>query len=826
MTARRRIVFATLTAGLLAGTACSSGCAPAQEARVEQEILIASEVAAPVAVEPVAEPPAPPPTPMTALERTTPVRFDFAELSHFAERGQGEALIVDFGEVAARKYTNGGWRAGWSPVPRNDGAGTDYFEANTDTVRVTFSQRQGGFDRLVLRMKAVRTSNKATIFLNGTSLGSVKIGKDWEDYTLEVPAAATRDGENDLMMRWSASIREEGRAQVAHIDALAVLPPGAPGLSSLPRGARVGQVSLGGATRAALMARSPQTYTFRVQLPAEPPKLGVAWGAQGAGGALAISVRSDLAAATTVLDASVGAETSGRWNEQVLDLAAFAGQVVEVKMTASGALDDQHWLAWDASIHADAPTDDARPAAAPEEPARNVLVYLIDTLRHDKLGVYNPRSSVPTPNLDAFARDALIFDAAYDTENWTKPSTASILTGLYSWSHQTKDDTAKLPNSVEMVSEHLQKQKFRTGSFIANGYVSNAFGFDQGWHYYTNYIREGKVTDAERVVDDALGWIDKQKQDERFFAYLHTIDPHVPYSAPGPWKMKMWKTRHDNTYSGPLHPQDTGNQIAEIKSGKMKLTIEDKEYLEALYDSEVAYNDNEFGRMIEGLKTRGLYDNTIIIVLADHGEEFWDHGSVGHGHSLHDEMVHTPLFIRYPNAIPTGRRVPQVVSTTGVVPTVLELLGVAPMEDRDGEDLRDTFDGVGSARPRVGVSDFMYRKKGIRAGRYHWLTDGTGGQLYDLGADSAEKHDVRTSHTIGAAYARELFGMFMGAGDQSRWWLDVHREVKRIQHQEMAEVDDDLAEQLKSMGYVEGATGSHTTAEDKKLMKAEDGAKP
>ncbi|MEL6181906.1 MAG: sulfatase-like hydrolase/transferase, partial [Myxococcota bacterium] len=338
-------------------------------------------------------------------------------------------------------------------------------------------------------------------------------------------------------------------------------------------------------------------------------------------------------------------------------------------------------------------------------------------------------------------------------------------------------------------------------------------------HYYTNYIRESKRTDAEKLVDDALRFIDRNN-DKRWFVYMHTIDPHVPYSAPGPWKYKHW---HGGKYRGRLRPQSTGNQLGEIKSDPGKTSAIDRAYLEALYDGEVAYNDHEFGRLVEALKERGVYDNTLIVVLVDHGEEFWDHGSVGHGHSLYDEMVHSPLFIRHPGRFPRGRRLPQVVSTADVVPTMLETMGVEPMEGVEGTSLTDVFDGVGAARPRVALSDFMYRRKALRAGRYHWQTNGTTGKLYDMVTDPKQSKALGSSHPIAQAYIRGLFGMFLGAGDKSRWWVDTQtRGPSRAITADVAEVDPVLQQQLEAMGYVEGATGEHSPEEDKRKMEEED----
>lgn len=755
-----------------------------------------------------------PPDPISELAKTAELQASLTEQHHFADRIVEGVEVLDMGTTASRRTINGGWRSGWSPVPRTDtNTGTHYFETNKKVARVFFQQTRGGFDRIVVRMRAVKRSNKVSFHLNGNPLTRAQLTEDWQDFELAVPPDFTRDGENQLMMRFSWDTRVDGRVQVSHVDRISILAPKA----SLVRPTRLSPtaVTFGGVERSALVADRPQTVVNRIALPKGDPKLAISWAAAKTGGHLRVSARSDTRDEAELLSEDQG-DGEVTWKRRVVSLADYAGEVVELKVEASGTWDAAQQVAWDAAVYLPG-TETEAPAG--DLHAKNVLVFLVDTLRYDKLGTNNPKSSVPTPNFDRFAADATVFDAAYDTENWTKPSTASILTGLYPVTHRTKETSTKLPRSVTMVSQHLKGEQLATASFIANGYVSDAFGFNKGWGYYTNYIREGKVTDAERVVDDALQWIDKQG-DHRWFAYVHTIDPHVPYSAPKEWKFAQWK---GGKYHGPLRAQSTGDQIAEIKSHRMKVTPADKAYLEALYDGEVAYNDHHFGRMMEALKTRGLYDDTLIVVLADHGEEFWDHGSVGHGHSTYDELMHTSLLVRCPGSVTRGTRKAEVVSTAGLVATMTDALGVAPLEGVEGTSWAPLLNGSAPVRPRIGVSDFMYRKKSIRVGPYHWLINGQSGKLFNVLTDRAETHNLAHSHPIAWAFARTNFGLFYGASDKTRWWMDeTHDEARTIEAEE-ADIDPELQQQLEAMGYVGGATSKHSAEEDRKIMEQEDG---
>jgi arylsulfatase A-like enzyme len=787
---------------------CSSGPGTmAESVQVDNEAVV-------TATESNNVPPQPRVDPVTELARTAELQVSVTEQHHFADRVVDGVYELDMGTTASRRAINGGWRSGWNPTPRFDNAsGADYFETNTKVVRVFFEHQRGGFDRIVVRMRAAKQSNKVSFHLNGNPLSATRLTDTWEDIELAVPKDFTRDGENQLLMRFSWDTRQDGRVQVSHVDRISVLAPEA----RLTRPTKLAptRVTRGGVERVALVADRPQTVRARVDLPQGSPQLAVSWGATKPGAQLAISVHSDEVDGPRVL--SVGpAPDDLAWSRQVLSLQEFAGQVVELQVEVGGEWGPGQEVAWDTAVYLPTATGDRAPTG--EVRAKNVLVFLVDTLRYDKLGLNNPSSSVPTPNFDRFAADATVFDAAYDTENWTKPSTASILTGLYPDTHRTKEGSSKLPTSIPMVSEHLQKQNLRTGAFIANGYVSDAFGFKRGWDSYTNYIREEKVTNAERVVDDALGWIDKQGEN-RWFAYVHTIDPHVPYSAPDEWKLAQWK---GGKYGGALRAQNTGDQIAEIKSKRMKVDKSDMAYLEALYDGEVAYNDHHFGRMIDGLQAMGLYEDTLVVVLADHGEEFWDHGSVGHGHSLYDEMVHTALLVRCPGSVTHGSRQSAVLSTSGLVPTMTDVLGLEPISGAEGASWAPILAGSAPVQPRVGVSDFLFRKKAVRVGPYHWLTNGQDGKLFNVLADRHERKDLAGSHPIAWAFARTNFGIFYGAADKAKWWGDETGDDRQELKPEVADIDPELQQQLEAMGYVGGATSEQSAEEDRELMEQED----
>ena len=741
----------------------------------------------------------------------TRLRASLVELSHFATRSHEGLLAIDMGTIDAHKHINGGWRSGWRVDSPQEAGGVTWFEAMDKSARVFFNHKKGGYDRVVIRMKAVNKSNKVTAYVNNQSLSTFSIGPDWVDHIIKVPAKATREGENQLLLRFTSQIKAQGRDQVAHVDAVYILPPKA-SLASAPRGQSVRQVDFKGTSHESLLGARPQSWTYHLQLPEGRPALTFAFGAKEAGARFRITARADTIPEETAFDLTTTASDAGKWAYGTADLSTYAGHAVALTLTLGGKWASGQLAAWGSPAISTPPfKDDAIAARAPQKAARNVLIYLIDTMRYDKFDFYNPKTSCETPHISAFARDATIFDHAYDNENWTKPSCATILTGLYPETHKTKEDGSRLPQSVTTLGEHLQSKGFKTASFIANGYVSRKFGFDQGWDHHGNYIREGRNTNVDNVVKESLAWIDRHK-DARFFTYIQTIDPHVPYSPPKEWRKKYW----DRGYKGPISPRSTGNQLADIKTKKMEVSDQDKRYLEALYDGEVSFNDHHFGELIAGLKARGLYDDTLIVLISDHGEEFWEHGSVGHGHSLFEEMIHSPMIVRFPGKVASGRRIPHVVSMVDLAPTLYDVLGVKPSAGLEGVGFSDTFDGVGDPHPRIAISDFLYRKKSVRVGRYKWITAGRDGALYDIYTDPGDKKDLHNKHGLGHALVRGHLGVFMGADDKSRWWRATRSASPRVEIEAdmLDEIDPELQAQLEAMGYVEGAKGEDEEEEE------------
>lgn len=297
------------------------------------------------------------------------------------------------------------------------------------------------------------------------------------------------------------------------------------------------------------------------------------------------------------------------------------------------------------------------PGGAPGPP--NVVLYVVDTLRADHLGVYGYR--LPTsPVLDRWAAGGVVFERAYAPTSWTRPSMVSLFTGLDAISHGVEDRLDVIPGDVRLLSERLKAKGYATFAAVTNPNVLPAWGFGRGYDGYEDLDSVGQGTRADVVSDFFARRMDALVGRQPFFVYLHVIDPHAPYDPPPPFD-----ERFPRSPAFPPH-QSIGS-----------------------YDGEVAFVDTQFARILESLRSHGVEDDTMVVFVADHGEELFDHGGFGHGAHLFEEVVRVPLVIRFPKGAHAGARVGALASLTDVTPTILRVVGEPTPPDLDGRDLTE-----------------------------------------------------------------------------------------------------------------------------------------
>lgn len=712
---------------------------------------------------------------------------DLTEIRHLAEVDDG-GWYLDFGTPAQAKYTVGDWRSGW--VGKGIDGDTSYAHVGMRG-RVYFNVDQP--EALVARVRLRPHGTHAlTPYFNNQQLASIHLGKGdgFAEYEVELPKEHVQAGENYFLLTFGGTTPIDGQDVSVAVDSIWIQKESeaskttrAPTYEGL-----VAKVRFGDEERRAIALSRASTLRYHVSVPADG-SLGFGVGVEGEGDVpFAIEVTADGQPTSEVISGTA----SGAWADHKVDLSRFAGELVRIDLRAKG--EGAGRLAW-SSPRIFVPERPQREL----EPAKNVVVLVIDTLRADKLRPFNPQTRVKTPAIDKLASEGAVFELAQSPENWTKPAVASILTGLHPQTHQQKTGDAALPSSAELLSEHLQGEGFATGSFIANGYVSDRFGFDQGWDDYSNYIREGKSTEAKDVFEKAGNWIEEHR-DGRFFAYIQTIDPHVPYDPPGEY-LRMYDP---SEYSGQVRPRMTGDLLEKAKRKPPRVVFDasDKRRLKALHDGEITKHDHFFGAFLERLDQLGLSGDTLIVVTSDHGEEFDDHGSWGHGHSVYQELLHVPLMFRLPNRLPAGTKISDAVSTLDVSATVTELLGVPAMADNEGHPLVGLMLGDAPSRPAVAFSDFQDDRRVITSRRWKLVLRGNlTSTMFDLAADPMEKTQLDPSaFPIGRRYSRMLLGQFLGATNRGDW-LSAEQKGGTQLKRENAEMDDTIRDQLRALGY-------------------------
>lgn len=311
-----------------------------------------------------------------------------------------------------------------------------------------------------------------------------------------------------------------------------------------------------------------------------------------------------------------------------------------------------------------------------DRPRPDVVMYVVDTLRADALGCYRGEPG-RTPHFDRVASEGARFARAYANSSWTRPSVASLLTGHYPRTHGANGRFDRLRSDLPTLPEVLRKHGYETVGIVANPNLASTFGFRRGFDHFlelyepVDQVRpiepQELLVPAERVVDIALEWWRKPRQ-RPLFLFVFSIDPHAPYTPPPPFD-RMYDSEYTGNFDGSFE------SLFRLAIAGKRADPRDLRHVRALYDGEVAYADHHFGRLLAELDRSPPARAPILVVTADHGEEFLEHGKLDHGQTLYEEVVRIPLLLRWPGRIaPHTSDVP--VSLVELFPTLLGLLGI------------------------------------------------------------------------------------------------------------------------------------------------------
>jgi arylsulfatase A-like enzyme len=444
----------------------------------------------------------------------------------------------------------------------------------------------------------------------------------------------------------------------------------------------------------------------------------------------------------------------------------------------------------------------------------NVVLIVVDTLRADAVSAFG--GSQPTPTLDALASEGVAFIRAYSPAPYTLAAVTSVFSGLYPSAVALNEafTTFAVPESVETFAEKLRAQGYRTGAGVANSVLGPSSGVHQGFEefrvleptYQETFINQmpfwGTVgyrlglrlgwwkesRDTTRLVlSDALRFLDAERESP-FFLWLHFFDPHEPYNPPARFRKASLSSCPRAFYI------DTPTGVAALPS---QFSPQDVACARALYDGEVRYVDETIGALMSGLRARGLYDDTLIAVLSDHGEEFYEHGRMLHGFTLYDEQLHVPFLLKGPKLAPARISVP--VTTLDLFPTLEELLGLA-LEDgvvpTAGHSLLPLMEhGTAPSETRDVYSETTYKDQSWASlrGTVKMIVskDLDRQEVYDLKTDPRESHPIRLDAAL--------------EGDMRTQAEQIQRagtEIRSARQHKDPLASKELLERLKALGYL------------------------
>lgn len=437
----------------------------------------------------------------------------------------------------------------------------------------------------------------------------------------------------------------------------------------------------------------------------------------------------------------------------------------------------------------------ARKIELPDLDDFNVLIVSIDTLGAEHTGFLNPGTS-ETPNLARLASESVYFPRAFSPAPWTQPAVASLFTGLMPHAHGVTSPASQLAPESDTIAEYFRKRGYQTGGIISNFLIDGRHGYSQGFDEYDESpVATVRALSSRQVSDRAIEWI--RKSSGKFFLFLHYFDPHYVFlHHPG--------FDQTSSYAGPLSP---GMDIWKLRDMRSSLSGNDLDYLVGLYREEIAFTDHHIGRVLDELRSLGLYDETIVLVVADHGEEFMRHGWLGHTRTLYQELLHVPMILRIGDASPP-RRLEMPVSIIDVVPTLKALAG-EPVEEGHARGISLLPYILGDAEPDPGREIFGEVSYELDAPPHDvktsfktsLLSDGKK-LIHDLSTDSWELYDLVTDGEELNDLAGRGHGPEAPLKQRLSEWEAARRRFPQGPSPGSLEPSPERIERLRSLGYI------------------------
>jgi choline-sulfatase len=415
----------------------------------------------------------------------------------------------------------------------------------------------------------------------------------------------------------------------------------------------------------------------------------------------------------------------------------------------------------------------------------NILIYLVDCLRPDFLPFFGYEKNI-APQMTEFSKDCVLFKNAYAQASWTRPSVGALFTGLYPFQHQAITLQSGLAAEFQTLAELLQNAGFQTIGISANAGIKEFFNFNQGFTFFKYHSNlDGGL--AETLNTYAFAQL--QAKPSPFFLYMHTMEPHRPYAV---------KEEFTPTVTG--DPQI----VVVEKRGEPRYQV-DLNHTLRMYEASITQNDRAFGDLMSELKRLGLYDKTLVLLMSDHGEEFFEHGGFAHGQTLYQEQVRHLFIMKLPQQLNARRLVKENVQEIDIFPTLLDLTGGSIPDYLSGKSLKRLLVSPESADSPIHQEIFLEtgpdlsmkaiidgKWKLIHTGR-EWTDEIREYEIYNLDADPAERTNLITRRPLAAHYLRNrLYN-----------WVNVQEKLVNIGIEDIEKtLTPKEIEELKALGYI------------------------
>ena len=428
------------------------------------------------------------------------------------------------------------------------------------------------------------------------------------------------------------------------------------------------------------------------------------------------------------------------------------------------------------------------PLTIPRGP-RPVILLDIDTLRADHLGCYGyPRDT--SPNIDALCEESAMFEWAFAPAPNTLPSQSTLFTSLHPFQHGAFEQKDRLPQEVTTLAEVLLEAGYTTQGFADGGFMGRSFGMDQGFQNLDS-ARGG----LERSGDLIHQWV-RDHAEEDFLLLVHTYDVHAPYDPPEPY---------DTMFLEGLEPPTPGFEpnvkalqrirLSQYSEERIYLPPNDLAFTIARYDGGIRYVDDWIGGFLDLLKELGIYDRALIVFFSDHGDEFQEHGSVGH-EKLYSTITRIPLMFRFPGGLGAGR-IDDIAAAVDLAPTIIDTLGLPVPEVMQGKSLLPLVEGRAEPRgTRLAYGESLYfgRRRFI-AYEDHRLLHTESNDSVELYRFREDPHELQDVSVEDPEWAERLRTALTG--------LRQHVEHEALNVRESNELSPEMEAQLEALGYIQ-----------------------